>query len=214
MSESASSNSDDRAPTRRPVDYDRAMKLGGAIARYKAASRSERERADAAERRIQELTAENSSLKTRADSSLAARRVEELTTELRSLKHRSAFERIARERGVRPDGVEDLWQLSGYKAEADEIDEAAVGLLIDDQKTKRSYLFGESQPAGSGSDTEAGGTQPPIEMPRRPAPGSGQGSKAPGAIRVSDEQLSDPAFVMRNYATVVEASKARLARGG
>lgn len=144
-------------------------------------------------------------LKPLADGS----RAEALAAELRTLKHRGKFDAIAGELGARPGAVEDLYTLSGYKPEADTVDEAAVRAAIEAQKTARPYLFGEaSAAAGEGTPT-------PTPTPTQPAgPGANRGgSTAAPPARYTEAQLSDPAFVMANWDSNVQQAKDGVERG-
>lgn len=189
----------------RPVNIDRAIKLGAAVSRHKARASAAEARVAELEKTVQSLTGERDTLKVKADTSLASKRVEELTAQMRDMKHQEAFTRVAASKGVRPDGIPDLWQLSGYKAEADEIDEAALSVLIDDQKAKRPYLFGESK----GGDPISGGNPSPV----KPGPASGQGNLTKISPAFTEEQLNDPGFVMKNWAKIQKNAAQRVEDG-
>lgn len=153
---------------------------------------------------------ELSSLKAKNDVPTALKRVDELTGELRIIKHRKVFDKLATDSGVKPEALEDLYQLSGYKAETDVIDEAAVKAAIDGQKTARSYLFGA---AGETVETPAPGT-PPQAQQLPPGPGSNRGgSPITPPQKFTEAQLSDPEFCMKNYAAITAAASESIARG-
>src|SRR5262245_26229449 len=78
------------------------------------------------------LRTEADSLRQRADSSAAAKEADLLRQELRGLKHRQKFDEIALSEGVRKEALADTWQLSGYRPEADQIDEDQLRQLIGD----------------------------------------------------------------------------------
>jgi len=122
--------------------------------------------------------------------------LERLKGELREGKHRAAFDRLAREKGVADDALDLLYTSSGYKAEGDAPDDAAIGTLIDGLKEKPGVarLFGE--PA----------SPPPTPAPP-PPPGSGQGARDRGGhkFKVTVDQLSDGAWCMRNAAAMRQA---------
>lgn len=163
---------------------------------------------DALKAEAERLRAENVELQGKADTSASAKRVQELEAKLRQIDHRKVFDRLAAAKGARPDGLEDLYALSGYRAEGDAADEAAIGALIDEQKGKRGYLFGKAEEA------PAEGTPPPA----RKALGSGQGSDkagAEGTIKMApdDPRWSDTKWIMSNYEAVAKASADRVARG-
>lgn len=146
--------------------------------------------------RAAQLEQQVAELGQRTDATAAAARVEELTAELRGLRHRAVFERVAAARKARPEAIEDLWQLSGYRPEADQADEAALGQLLDAQAKQRPYLFAD---AGQGGQTAA---EPP-----RPGPASGQGgpAAAPGKMAVSRKDLTNTQWMAKHGKALSEA---------
>jgi hypothetical protein len=189
---------------------------GGLIARLGAKNSRLRAANRAMSTELDELKAGNAALgqqveqlRAGADPNGLASRVKELEGEIRNRDHRAVFDKAARAAGVRAEGLDDLWSLSGYKPEADVVDEAAIGRVIDEQKGKRGYLFAPPQPA-------AGDPAPaPAPAPPKPGPAAGKGgASATGAPQVSEDLLkSDPVYVMKNYARVVEAARANVAAG-
>jgi hypothetical protein len=152
------------------------------------------------------LVGERDTLKIKADTSLMAKEVDRLKAELRGHKHRAMFDELARATGVRPEALEDAWMLSGYKAEADEPDEARLSEVVAGLKGIRGYLFtGEGAAPSGGSESPLPGSQ------NKPAPGSGRGGpNGPGAPVFSEELAKrDVAYVMKNYDAYVAAAKAR-----
>lgn len=152
------------------------------------------------------LITENQALQVKADTSVAAKRVQELEGEIRQRDHRKAFDKVAKARGASEQALDDLWTLSGYKAEAPEADETAIGTLLDAQKTARPYLFA---PNGTTTPPPPPGTPPPP----KPGPGSGQGGSTTATTTFSPDQLSDPKFVMANFEAISQASSERMKRG-
>jgi FtsZ-binding cell division protein ZapB len=129
------------------------------------------------------------------DSKLKAEN-QELKGKLRTTEHRKVFDRLAKERGVAEDALDDLWQLSGYQAAKDEVDEAAIGTLLDEQKTRpgRARLFGEVAETPTST----------------PGPGRGQGTretKPNGKFQVTRAQLSDGVWAYENSERIKEATK-------
>jgi hypothetical protein len=163
--------------------------------------RSERER----------LANENAILASRADTSLSAKKVQELEAKLREISHRKAFDRIAKERGVAEDALDLVYQTSGYKADQPEVDEVAIGAILDEQRTRPgvSRLFG--QPAGTASPN---GPQQPPPAPK-PGPASGQGGPTQGRVPMApdDPRHGDVKYVWENFDTISADAKGRIERG-
>jgi hypothetical protein len=115
--------------------------------------------------------------------------VERLKGELRDRSHRATFDRLAIERGADPETVDAIYQLSGYHAQADAPDEAAMGKMLDGMRDAPGpgRLFGT---AGAGRSVSA------------PPPGAGQGSRAqaPARYTVTTDQLKDGAWCMEHAA--------------
>lgn len=130
----------------------------------------------------------------------------ELAAELRTLKHRGRFDAIAGELGVRPGAIEDLYALSGYKPEADTVDDAAIRAAIEAQATARPYLFGEASAEATPP------TPTPPTLPAGPGVNRGGSTTVPPA-RFTEDQLSDPIFVMQNWAANVQQAQDGIARG-
>lgn len=123
----------------------------------------------------------------------APARVKELEGQLRTLKHRALFDRLARERGASADVLDDLFALSGYKAEGDEPDEADIGKLLDAAAAhpSRSRFFAEWD--GEEGDDQGGAKEPPA-----PAPDAGRGRRngGEGTVYITRDQLADPKFML------------------
>jgi hypothetical protein len=105
-------------------------------------------------------------------------RVAALTGQLRELKHRTAFEKLAKGK-VRDEAVDDLYQLSGYKPEADDPDEAALGQLLTDQLAKRPLFAAPAptEPAAPAAPARPGApTKGVVTTPVAAAGDSGRGA--------------------------------------
>lgn len=185
---------------------DQIAKVNAEAAKYRRRARdlrTERDALDAKVKAIETAHAElEAKLKTAASQpSEAQAEVERLRGEIRVRDHRAAFDRLAGERQVRAEAIGDLWGLSGYKAEADQPDEAAIGAAIDSALESRPWLRGtdSAKPPG-GAQT---GTRP------APGPGADRGkpdSTSGGALlRIREEDYSDPAFMKRNQAAIAAA---------
>lgn len=145
--------------------------------------------------------------KAEAAPSDLAEKVKQLEGQIRDGKHRSAFAKAAEAAGVEPKAVEDLWTLSGYKAEADEPDAPSIERAIAGAKEARPYLF---RPAGEGQGEGQG--QPAKEPLKLKVPvdnsrGSGQGA-GPTAFRVTSANLQDLGWMQANAARINEARAA------
>lgn len=153
------------------------------------------------------LKGEVRSLAEKADSSAAGKKVEELTAQLRGLKHRQVFDRIAGKLGARPEAVEDLWSLSGYRPEADAADEAAIESLLKDQQARRGYLF---KPAGdaaaAGPEAAKDGGKAP-EPKSDPGPGASRGGllKGTGKFAVSRQDIRNAEWMRKNQGAFAKA---------
>ncbi len=152
-------------------------------------------------------------------------RVKDLEGQLRTLRHRSAFNSAARTRGVADEDLDDLFALSGYKADSDEPDERAIGRLLDDAKghpSRKRYFAAKSPKGGEGDEGDEGdeggnaGAQGGDEgdgkggparnsgreeitpgQPRRsPDAGRGARSAPEGRVILTADQLADPRFML------------------
>ena len=159
-------------------------------------NRELKEERDEAARERDTLRGQNEDLARRVNAQPAElqAKVDELTGQLRDVNHKAAFREVALKGGARPEAVDDLYALSGYRPEADDADPAALEALVADQKAKRSLFFAE--PAGA-STTPA---------PGAPPPGSGKGKlPPPNTFRVTQMQLADPAWKFANQKALADA---------
>lgn len=201
-----------QTPTPAPLAIDPSQlvaRLGAQRQKFKAAAQHLTTQRDGLQAEVDRLTKENSDLKGKADNSATAKRVLELEQQIREGNHRRAFDRLAKAKGVPEDSLDLLWQVSGYKAQADEIDEPALSAVIDEQKAKPgvSRLFGAAAPP-----VKEGQSTPP----NKPAPGSGQGGGSPNGVPPmahDDTRWSDVAYMMNNFQAVADAASQRIARG-
>lgn len=151
------------------------------------------------------LAKENADLKAKGDSSVLSKRVQELEGKLKEIEYRKTFDRVAKARGIREDALDAAYQLGGYKPSADEIDEDALELAIDEQRGRQTFLAGKVDSAAT--------EKPPL----KPAPGSGQGGKTggTGALQLADDdpRLKDNVWVWEHQDEIMEAIKAKRERG-
>ena len=76
---------------------------------------------------LSEISEERDSLKTKvATPDAQAARIAELEAAIRDRQHYDKFAELAKEARAKEAALKHLWQVSGYKAEADEIDEKAL----------------------------------------------------------------------------------------
>lgn len=166
---------------------------------YRDAARKAIRENKAALQKIAELEGQLDGLK-KADSS---GRVAELEGQLRTLKHRSAFDRAAKLAGVKEEDLDDLFSLSGYRAEGEEPDAKTIGRLIDDAKAhpSRKRYFAEAEGEGQAEGAAEGqGDAKPAQAPARkePPPDAGRGKRGDGkgTVYLTREQLADPKFML------------------
>lgn len=119
-------------------------------------------------------------------------RVKELETEVRTLRHRGAFDRLAKARGAADEDLDDLFALSGYKAEGDAVDEKALGKLLDEQvahPARKKYFAAAEGDAGD-ERPAPGAKEPPPDV------GRGKRGDGKGTVYVTREQLADPKWAL------------------
>jgi hypothetical protein len=128
-------------------------------------------------------------------------RIASLEGELRDIKHKGAFKEAAITGGVRPDAVDALWTLSGYKAETPEADPNVITELVKGSREKFSYLY---QAEGQ----QAAGTGQQGQQQAKAALGADRGRTPAGhTLRVTQAQLSDPKWCFDNQKAFAEATK-------
>lgn len=172
-------------------------RLGNKVRKWKDIATIAQKERDEARTEIEKLKNQVADLTGRADGNEAARQRDEALAQLRTLKHRQTFDHLAKMAGATTTKqIEDLWQLSGYKPEADEPDTAAIEALIAAQKAERSYLF---------NDQKTGNIQVPET---KPGPGRGRGetdTDGQGAFTITKAQANDPLFMRDNAAKIWKA---------
>ena len=127
----------------------------------------------------------------------AQARIEELTSEVRGYKHKGVFRDKAGEAGVDPKALDVLWRESGYKADADDVNEDAIAEAITRAKESHPFLF---RAAIEGEPTPPPLPRPPLGHDRGAAPSS-------GTFVVRESQAADPAWKMANQAAFNQAGK-------
>jgi hypothetical protein len=155
------------------------------------------------ESQIATLTTENSGLKSQVSNPSADRkRVQELLGEIKAGKHKAAFAKLAKDAGAAEDLIEDLYERSGYKAEADDPDDEALAAVLDELKEKKPSAF--RPPAKADETTTAAKT---VKTPA----GTGRGAPAKGGegTIITAEQRADPMFMLnpKNKQIIAAAAK-------
>ncbi len=72
--------------------------------------------------------------------------LEEAKVKLRTVLHKAVFEKIAKQSGANETAIDDLYAVSGYKAESDEIDEVAIRNTVDAVLSSKPYFKAQAQP--------------------------------------------------------------------
>src|SRR6516165_7993943 len=92
------------------------------------------------QRELRGTTKERDELKIKADTSVAAKRVTELEGLLRERDTRAAFNRLALNKNANPKALDDLYILAKIPVK-EQIDEAEIGVIIDEQAKSRTWGF-------------------------------------------------------------------------
>src|SRR5208337_5677799 len=100
---------------------------------------------------LETITGERDTLKSQISSPDAqAARISELEASIRDRRHYDKFAELAKGAKAKDAALKHLWQVSGYKAEADEPDEKALGKLVEDLRKSADYAFEPSDNADFG----------------------------------------------------------------
>lgn len=158
---------------------------------------------DQVKQQLAAVTTERNDFKQRLDAapSELATENERLKGEIRTRDHRTVFNKVAAEMNIRPEALNDLWNLSGYKAETDQPDEGRIKTMIGAAVTERSYLVVEPADAGTGT------------QPAKPAPQNGPGgqrgapSQDAGGMTVRTSQMRSAVWMEKNQAKVAEMAE-------
>lgn len=150
-----------------------------------------------------------------------AARVTELEGELRTVRHHGAFAKAAKAAGVREDAIDDLFTLSGYKAEKDVVDPTAFDTILTTAREARAYAFNpeaeettETDTAQTDSAAHAVTDKPVLRAVPAPGRGGTVKAKEQGAI-ITAAQMADPKFALNpaNRERIAEAAKNHRLRG-
>ena len=149
---------------------------------------------------LTDVAAERDSLKTAPD---AATRIAELEGTIRDRTHFDRFAELAKGAKAKDAALKHLWQVSGYKAEADDIDDHALQSLVAKLKSEADYAFDPEPNATTQAAQEAARTTSrtkyglDIGSAGEPA-GGGRASRNVGAdgTIVTQEMRADPKFML------------------
>lgn len=151
---------------------------------------------------LSEITEERDTLKAKAaEPDAQAARIAELEASIRDRNHFDKFTELAKGAKAKEAALKHLWQVSGYKAEADEPDEHVLGKLIADLRQNADYAFEPIEPPAR--DIAGRYTTPP--------PGGGRGLRNQGGdgTIITAEMRADPKFMLdpRNNEIITQAAK-------
>ncbi len=149
---------------------------------------------------VNDLAAERDSLKTAPEASA---RIAELEGAIRDRNHFDKFAELAKGAKAKDAALKHLWQVSGYKAEADEIDDKALQTLVAKLKQNADYAFDPEPNATTTAAHEAARTTSrtkyglDIGSAGEPA-GGGRASRNQGAdgTIITQEMRADPKFML------------------
>jgi hypothetical protein len=131
-----------------------------------------------------------------ADHESHKKRADELEVKYRGLLHRQEFAKVAKAAGAREEALDDLYTLSGYSPEKDEVDPKAFDAIVTELKASKAYAF--EAPAAEGTTrTSAAATNGAPAT--KPVPGAGRGAAhqpATTGITITKAQLADPKFML------------------
>jgi hypothetical protein len=165
-----------------------------------------------------EVSEERDALKAKvADPDAQTARIAELEAAIRDRQHYDKFAELARAAKAKEAAVKHLWQVSGYQADADEIDEKALQSLVVKLKQDADYCFEADTASVTGAAKEAARptsrTKYGLDMTDAPTPASGgrSGERNQGAdgTIITAEMRMDPKFMLdrRNRELIADAAK-------
>ena len=149
---------------------------------------------------LADVAAERDTLKGSPDQ---AARIAELEGTIRDRTHFDKFAELAKGAKAKDAALKHLWQVSGYKAEADEIDEPGLKTLVGELRKNAAYAFDEDEPANvqgrpGCSPTPDVPDQVRSELRGEEAAGGGRHERNQGAdgTIVTQEMRADPRFML------------------
>jgi hypothetical protein len=134
------------------------------------------------------------------------KRADELEQKYRMLRHRQEFSRVAEASGVHRDVIDDLFDLSGYQPEKDDVDPKVFSDLLGELKAKKPRYFADP------ADASKAAAQQTTQQQQRHIAGAGRGGShdpVKAGISVTRAQLADPKFMLnpKNKAIIASAAK-------
>ncbi len=178
-------------------------RLASQRTKFRAAVETLTEERDGLKKDRDRLTKENATL----IESTSAKRIAELEQVIRNRSHGDIFKRLAKDAGADERGLDDLYSLSGWKAEKDEADEDAIKKLVEDIKAKKPLYFPETEDGLPLTDRQSADEKPV----KRVAGGDRGGShdKTKSGIRLTASNLADPTFMLnpKNKELILSAAK-------
>ena len=171
---------------------------------------------------LSEISTERDSLKAKlAQPDAQAARISELEALIRDRTHYDKFAELAKGAKAKDAALKHLWQVSGYKAEHDEIDDQALRGLVAKLRTEADYAF-DPEPtdttgpraAGSAAQEAARTTSRNkygLEMTETAPAGGGRANRNQGGdgTIVTQEMRADPKFMLdpKNRELITAAAK-------
>ena len=143
-----------------------------------------------------------------------ADRIAELEGMIRDRAHYDKFSELAKGAKAKEAALKHLWQVSGYKAEADEIDESELKNLVAELKKNAEYAFDEDEAPNQQAAREAARptsrTKYGLELRGEEAAGGGRSVRNVGSdgTIVTQEMRADPKFMLdpRNKEIIRDAA--------
>jgi flagellar biosynthesis chaperone FliJ len=163
------------------------------------------------------VSEERDTLRTQiAEPSDLQARIHELEGSIRERSHYDKFAELAKSGKAKDAALKHLWQVSGYKAETDEIDEKALQGVVSRLRKEADYAFDAETPGTTTAAREAARptsrTKYGLDMTDAPAPAGGgrSGDRNQGAdgTIVTAEMRADPKFMLdrRNRELIADAA--------
>jgi hypothetical protein len=149
---------------------------------------------------LTDVASERDSLKTAPEASA---RIAELEASIRDRTHFDKFAELAKGARAKDAALKHLWQVSGYKAEADEIDDHALQSLVAKLKQDADYAFdpepSDTTKAAQEAARPTSRTKYGLDIGSASEPaGGGRASRNQGAdgTIVTQEMRADPKFML------------------